>query len=243
MKRWMPPALMVAIMLLAAQSVCAQPPRTTRRSRAAVERVQPELVRDLAAKKLKFGAPIFIRIFKASKELEVWVDNGDRFVLFRTYPICTYSGALGPKTREGDMQAPEGFYFVNAGRMNPASSYHLSFNLGYPNAFDRHHKRTGGLLMVHGHCVSIGCFAMTNARIEQIYALAEAALRGGQPFFRVHSFPFRMSDDEMQRYRRSPHLAFWQNLKTGYDYFEQHRRPPNVEVRRGYYVFEPIRTH
>ena len=213
--------------------------RTTARSRAAVRRVQPGLVRDLAAAGLRFGAPIFVRIFKAEKELEVFVASESRFRLFRTYPICTYSGRLGPKIREGDHQAPEGFYFVHARRMNPASSFHLSFNLGYPNAFDRHHGRTGAFLMVHGNCVSVGCYAMTDAGIEQIYALAEAALRGGQGFFRVHAFPFRMTDANMKKHAASAHIGFWKNLKEGYDFFERGLRPPNVEVRHGRYVFEP----
>lgn len=204
-----------------------------------MRRVQPALDKDLEAKGLQFGDPIFIRVFKATKELELWVQKGSKFELFRTYPICTYSGALGPKVRQGDMQAPEGFYFVNRHRMNPASRFHLSFNLGYPNAYDRYHRRTGNYLMVHGNCVSIGCFAMTDARIEQIYSLAHAALANGQRFFRVHVFPFRMTDEELSKHEASPHHAFWQNLKTGYDHFEQRRRPPNVEVRRGRYVFEP----
>ena len=232
-------AVAFAMLMTLASVPDAVAQRTTRRSRAAVQRVRPALERDLKAKGLRYGAPIFIRIFKAAKTLEMWVEAGERFKLFRTYPICTYSGALGPKMRTGDRQAPEGFYFVNAGRMNPASTFHLSFNLGYPNAFDRYHGRTGSYLMVHGNCVSIGCFAMTNPGIEQIYALAEGALRGGQRFFRVHVFPFPMTPDAMKKHAGSRHDGFWQNLKEGYDHFERQGRPPNVEVRRGRYVFEP----
>lgn len=217
----------------------AAAPRTTSRSRGAVARVKPALTRDLAKKGLRLGAPVFMRIFKAEKVLEVWVEQDDRFHLFRTYPICTYSGRLGPKTRQGDNQAPEGFYWVNAARMNPASQFHLSFNLGYPNAYDRRHGRTGNYLMVHGNCVSIGCYAMTDARIEQIYALAEAALRGGQAFFRVHSFPFRMTAKNMSKHANAKHSAFWSNLKEGYDLFEAEKRPPNVEVENRRYVFGP----
>ena len=208
------------------------------RSRAAVSRVAPRLVRALEAKKLTYGSPIFLRIFKAERELEVWVGGGERFELFRTYKIAACSGNLGPKLREGDRQAPEGFYFVPPSQMNPNSRYHLSFNLGYPNAYDRAHGRTGSALMVHGGAASIGCFAMTDAGIEEIYAIADAALRNGQPFLRVHCFPFRMTPANMARYRDSTWRAFWQNLKQGYDFFERTGRPPNVRVNDGRYVFE-----
>ena len=141
-----------------------------------------------------WGAEVFLRIFKESKELEVWLRKGAEFQLFKTFPICYYSGKLGPKTKQGDEQAPEGFYFVNKGRLNPNSSYHLSFNLGYPNAYDRAYGRTGNYLMVHGNCVSVGCYAMTNAGIEEIYLIVEKSLAAGQKLFRVHAFPFRMSE-------------------------------------------------
>ena len=135
-----------------------------------IARVQPELEKALTAKGLRFGAPVFIRIFKKSRELEVWVEGNDaQFHLFETYPICTFSGDLGPKLKQGDMQSPEGFYFVRPGSLNPWSKFHLSFNLGYPNTYERLLKRTGSALMVHGDCVSIGCYAMTDEGIEEIY--------------------------------------------------------------------------
>jgi murein L,D-transpeptidase YafK len=187
---------------------------------------------------LRFGAPIFVRIFKESRQLELWIENADHFELFKTYDICTFSGHLGPKLRTGDLQSPEGFYFVTPGRMNPVSEFHLSFNLGYPNAYDRARDRTGSALMVHGDCVSIGCYAMTDAGIEEIYTLADAALRSGQPFFRVHVFPFRMTARNMQRHHNSKWREYWENLKEGYDFFERTGRPPNVEVQGDRYVFE-----
>ena len=211
------------------------------RSRAAIERVKPALVRALADKGMAFGAPIFIRVFKETSELEMWVQEGNAFSLFRTYGICTYSGQLGPKLRTGDLQSPEGFYFVNPARMNPLSQFHLSFNLGYPNSYDRYHGRSGSTLMIHGDCVSIGCYAMTDAGIEEIYALADAALRNGQPFFRVHVFPFRMTASNMGSHEDSRWREFWENLREGYDFFECAGRPPNVEVRDGRYVFEEAR--
>lgn len=208
------------------------------RSRKAIARVRPALEIALHEKGLRFGSPIFVRIIKESSELELWVEAGRRFELFRTYRICKYSGRLGPKLRIRDGQSPEGFYFVMAGSLYPASKFHLALNLGYPNAYDRAHGRAGGALMVHGNCVSVGCYAMTDPIIEEIYALVDAALRNGQPLVRVHVFPFRMTPHKMQQHGNSRWLEFWQNLKEGYDFFERTGRPPNVLVRHGKYVFE-----
>ena len=188
--------------------------------------------------------PIFIRIFKAESELEVWKQRQDGyFYLFKSYPICHWSGELGPKRRQGDKQAPEGFYTVNKYQLNPNSKFHLSFDLGYPNAFDRAHDRTGDFLMVHGKCKSAGCYAMTDAVMEEIYALAREAFAGGQEKFHVHAFPFRMTDENLARYTnvkgrsRNPNVPFWQTLKQAYDYFEITRKPPNIEVcARRYHV-------
>jgi murein L,D-transpeptidase YafK len=209
------------------------------RSREAIARVQPDLEQDLKQIGCEFGSPIFIRIFKESSELEVWVEADSCFRLFQTYPICSFSGRLGPKRRHGDRQAPEGFYYVSPVRMNPHSRHHLAFDLGYPNAHDRLQGWTGSALMVHGRCASVGCYAMTNAFIEEIFALADAALRNGQRFFRVHAFPFRMTAEEMERHRDFGWDAFWANLREGYLFFEEKRRPPNVLVRGGRYAFEP----
>ena len=210
----------------------------SKRSREVTERIMPRLNRDLSARGFAYGAEIFLRILKASHELELWLKKGDQFQLFRTYQIHYFSGTLGPKLREGDRQAPEGFYYVPPSRMNPYSRYHLSFNLGYPNRYDRAYGRTGSALMVHGGKVSIGCFAMTDERIEEIYSLADAALRNGQRFFRVHVFPFRMTRENLERHRGSRWDTFWENLREGYDYFERHKNPPNVEVRNRRYIFE-----
>jgi murein L,D-transpeptidase YafK len=187
----------------------------------------------LGRKGMDQGAPIFVRIFKEESELEVWKARDDgRFYHFKTYPICNWSGGIGPKTSYGDRQAPEGFYRVNANQMNPTSQYYLAFNLGYPNAYDRSLQRTGDALMVHGKCKSVGCYAMTDALIEEIYGLAREALKGGQESFEVHAFPFRMSDENMVRYKDNPNYAFWRTMKQGYDYFEKYRLPPYVCGRR-----------
>lgn len=210
------------------------------RSRRVIEQVKPGLVAGFEERGLVYGAPVFVRIFKEESELELWVQTGDWFVLFKTYDVCTWGeGTLGPKVRKGDGQAPEGIYFVTPGRMNPYSSYHLSFDLGYPNEYERFQGWTGGALMVHGECVSIGCFAMTNPGIEEIYAVADAALRGGQKYFRVHVFPFRMTEENIKAHANEGWADFWSNLREGYDFFEKSHVPPEVTVKEGRYVFEP----
>lgn len=185
----------------------------------------------LGEKGIDYRAPVFIRIFKQESELEVWKAKSDgRFYHFKTYPICNWSGKLGPKFRQGDKQAPEGFYTVSRGQLNPNSKFYLSFNIGYPNEFDRAHGRTGSALMVHGDCRSAGCYAMTDALIEEIYALVRDAFRGGQKKFHVHAYPFRMTPQNMRKYRRHPSMPFWRTMKEGYDYFEQTRIPPVIHV-------------
>lgn len=185
----------------------------------------------LGKKQMKTEAPIFVRVFKQESELEVWKQGEDgRFHHYKTYPICNFSGDLGPKMQQGDKQSPEGFYRVNRHQMNPNSQFHLAFNIGYPNAYDRAHQRTGDFLMVHGKCKSAGCYAMTDALIEEIYALAREAFIGGQDSFEIHAFPFRMTDANMARHKSNPHHAFWSTLKEGYDAFEQTRLPPTIAV-------------
>ncbi len=202
--------------------------------------VGPDLNAQLAKKRLKIGQPVFMRIFKQSSKLQVWIKHDGFFRHFKSYPICNYSGDLGPKLKEGDRQSPEGFYKVSKGQMNPNSTYHLSFNLGYPNKFDRTLGRTGSYLMVHGNCLSIGCYAMTDAGIEEIYLLADAALNNGQSFFRVHIYPFEMSAENLGKFRNSEWIDYWQNLKTGYDLFEQQKIPPDVSVKNKLYVFNSL---
>ena len=217
--------------------------RSTPRSEDAIRRAKPQLEEALRKKFLEFGSPIFIRIFKESRKLEIWMQQQKTYQHFRTYEICEYSRTLGPKLVEGDKQSPEGFYFVKPPQLKPDSAYHLAINIGFPNEYDQKHKRTGSFIMVHGtdkegDCVSEGCYSMKDEKIEEIYALADAALRNGQQLFRVHVFPFRMTEENMKTHRRERWFDFWKNLKEGYDYFEWTKRPPNVEVRNGRYVFE-----
>ena len=194
----------------------------------------------LGKKDMKADAPIFVRIFKEESELEIWKARSDgRYYHFKTYPICTWSGDLGPKIRQGDKQSPEGFYTVTKRQMNPKSSFYLSFNLGFPNAYDRAHGRTGDFLMVHGKCTSAGCYAMTDGLVEEIYALAREQFDAGHASFEVHAFPFRMTAENMARHRGSQWYPFWQTLKEGYDHFEVARQPPQVAVCERRYVVNP----
>jgi len=184
----------------------------------------------LALKGMTNEAPIFLRIFKEESELEVWKLKNGKFELFKTYAICAWSGTIGPKVQQGDKQAPEGFYTIGAGQLNPHSLYHLAFNIGFPNAYDRANGHSGSALMIHGNCKSAGCYAMTDAYIEEIYVLARDSLNAGQTRFHVHAYPFRMTEDNMQKHRDSPWYPFWTRMKEGYDSFEKTSKPPVIKV-------------
>jgi murein L,D-transpeptidase YafK len=196
----------------------------------------------MRAKDTNPAAPILIRTYKKEAELEVWkkARNG-RFVLVKTFPICRWSGQLGPKRTQGDRQTPEGFYAVTPVQMNPNSAYYLSFNIGFPNAYDRAHGGSGGYLMVHGTCSSAGCYAMTDKQIAEIYALARDAFAGGQPAFQFQAYPFRMTAENMVKYRSDPNIGFWRQLKEGSDRFEATGEEPAVSVSSGRYVFKPAK--
>jgi len=201
------------------------------------------MLAELKAKKMEKESPILMRIFKEESELEVWKQNDSgRFALLRTYPICRWSGELGPKIKTGDRQAPEGIYTITPGLMNPNSSYYLAINTGFPNAYDRANGRTGAFLMIHGDCSSAGCYAMTDEQIAEIYALAREAFFGGQASFQLQAYPFRMTPLNMARHRNSPHLAFWKMIKEGYDHFEVTHLEPRVGVCEKRYIFETKST-
>ncbi|MBQ9834788.1 MAG: murein L,D-transpeptidase [Akkermansia sp.] len=172
-----------------------------------------------------FGSPVFIRIIKEDLQLELWVQQGGKWRVLKSYPIAGMSGTLGPKVAEGDRQAPEGFYSVTPQALNPRSKYHLSFNIGYPNAYDRAQGRTGSYIMVHGGVTSSGCFAMTDAGIEEIYTLVHEAFLAGQESIPVQIYPFRMVPERMMAEQKSPHYAFWSMLQHGWLHTEQHREP------------------
>jgi murein L,D-transpeptidase YafK len=191
----------------------------------------------LGKKGMDVPSPMFIRIFKEESEFEVWKQRADgRFYHFKTYPICNWSGGLGPKIKQGDKQAPEGFYKIARSQMNPNSQFYLAFNMGFPNAYDKANKRTGDSLMVHGKCKSAGCYAMTDALIEEIYALARESYIGGQETIQVHAMPFRMTEANMSRHKTNQWYPFWQTLKQGYDHFELTRTPPDIAVCQRQYM-------
>jgi murein L,D-transpeptidase YafK len=196
------------------------------------------LAERLAEKGLKSGLPVLLRIFKEDSELELWMEKDGAYVHFATYPICHWSGTLGPKMREGDRQTPEGFYAIARRQLHHEGRWPQSINLGFPNAFDRAHSRDGSYILMHGGCSSVGCFAMTNAVIGEVYGLARAALAGEQRFLPVHVFPFRMTDERIASRASNEWSGFWRDLKQGYDSFERTRRPPVVSVCEGRYQVE-----
>ncbi len=192
----------------------------------------------MSQKNMLASAPILIRTFKKESELEIWKqDASGQYALLRTYPMCRWSGQLGPKRNEGDRQVPEGFYAITPGQMNPNSAYYLSFNVGYPNAYDRAYGRSGSQIMVHGACSSRGCFSMTDEQIADIYALTREAFGGGQKAIQMQSLPFRMSAENLARYRNDDDMPFWRNLKEGADHFEVTKREPQVAICGKRYVF------
>ncbi|MDX8518577.1 murein L,D-transpeptidase family protein [Mesorhizobium dulcispinae] len=200
-----------------------------------------KILADMKAKGMVRTSSVMARIFKEEGKLEIWkAKTNGRYDLVASYDICKWSGKLGPKYTEGDRQAPEGFYTVRPSQMNPRSNYHLSFNIGFPNAYDRANGRTGANLMVHGACSSSGCYSMTDAQIEQIYAFGRDAFQGGQTEFQIQAFPFRMTAANMARYRNDPNYGFWKMLKVGYDNFEITKVPPKVDVCEKRYVFNQV---
>jgi len=205
--------------------------------------VPARLVAEITAKDMDLQSPILVRVFKQEAELEVWKqDRSGRFALLKTYPICRWSGDLGPKIREGDRQAPEGFYSITPAQMNPRSLYYLSFNTGFPNAFDKVLGRTGSELMVHGDCSSRGCYAMTDEQIAEIYSLGRESFFGGQRAFQLQAYPFRMTPVNMARHRNNPHMPFWKMIKEGNDHFEVTRQEPRVDFCEKKYVFDAVKA-
>lgn len=206
--------------------------------------ISPELLALMEQKGVNPNSPVLIRTYKKEAEFEIWKMKPDgRYVLFKTFPMCRWSGQLGPKMAEGDRQVPEGFYRITPGQMNPTSQYYLSFNVGYPNAYDRAHGATGGSIFVHGACSSAGCFSMTDAQIDQIYAIAREAFNGGQQAIQMQSYPFHMTPENLAKYRDDPNIAFWRQLKEGSDNFEVSKQDVTVGVCARHYVFNVTATH
>ena len=205
----------------------------------ATRELPPALLSLLHQKKMPKNSPIILRVFKEEAEIEVWKQDTTRhFQFLKTYPICRWSGDLGPKMHEGDRQTPEGFYAITPALMNPNSNYYLAINTGFPNSFDKANARDGTFLMIHGDCSSSGCFAMTDEQIAEIYSLARDTFLGGQPSFQVQAYPFRMTPANLARHRTNPHMAFWKMLKIGNDHFETTHLQPKVDVCARRYVFD-----
>jgi len=204
----------------------------------ATQSISPRLKGEMAKKQMRADGAVLVRIFKQESELEIWKRTpSGKFALLKTYPICRWSGDLGPKKKTGDRRAPEGFYTVNARQLNPKSRYYLSFDIGFPNRLDAALGYTGDALMVHGACSSQGCYAMTDEAMAEIYPVVRDALKGGQPGFQVQAFPFRMTPKNMASHKNHPDFAYWQNIKEGYDIFEVTKRQPQVSYCGGKYVF------
>ena len=192
----------------------------------------------MAEKHTDRNAPVLIRAYKKEAEIEIWKQNRKgEYVLLKSYPVCRWSGQLGPKRKEGDRQVPEGFYTVSASQMNPFSSYWLAFNVGYPNPLEKSMGRSGGDIMVHGTCSSRGCFAMTDAQIEEIYAVMREAFNAGQKSIQFQSFPFHMTAENLAKFRHDPNMPYWKNLKEGSDHFEVTKQEPKINYCGQRYVF------
>ncbi|MDM9627241.1 murein L,D-transpeptidase family protein [Rhizobium sp. S152] len=198
----------------------------------------PRILNAMAAKGMDRNSPILIRIFKEEGQLEVWKAKTDnRFDKIADYKICAWSGRLGPKVKQGDRQAPEGFYNLTRANLNPNSKYYLAINTGFPNKYDAVNGRTGTDLMIHGACSSSGCYSMTDQQVLEIYAFARDAFKGGQTGVQLQAFPFRMTAENMFKHRMNENIDFWKMLKVGYDNFEVTKRPPDVNVCEKKYVF------
>ncbi|VEA63122.1 Uncharacterized protein conserved in bacteria [Serratia plymuthica] len=187
------------------------------------------------------GSPVYIQIFKEERTLELYAKMGNEFRLVNSFRICNFSGGLGPKRREGDFKSPEGFYSIDSHHLKPDSKYYRAINIGFPNDYDKSQGYSGAYLMIHGDCKSIGCYAMTNTYMDEIYRYVEAAFAYGQNRIDISIYPFRMTDQNLKRHRSSSDIAFWNQLKPGYDYFVKNHQPPVVSVSNGQYVLgQPV---
>jgi murein L,D-transpeptidase YafK len=209
----------------------------------AMKELSPQMLALLEQKQMPKESPILVRVFKEESELEVWKqDTTGHFQILKVYPICRWSGDLGPKVHEGDRQAPEGFYTITPGLMNPNSNYYLAINIGFPNAYDKANDRHGNFLMIHGDCSSRGCYAMTDEQIGEIYSLARESFLGGQQSFQIQAYPFRMTPVNLARHRNNPNMAFWKMIKEGNDHFEATHLEPKVDVCGKHYVFDAMQA-
>jgi murein L,D-transpeptidase YafK len=207
------------------------------RAKAIRQKIWPKVQADLADKNLNPGQPVYIRIFKEEDDLEIWVKSGAGFKFFKSYNICFFSGGLGTKTKTGDGRSPEGFYSIQPSQLNPLSNYHLAIDVGYPNRLETSKGYTGDNIKIHGHCASIGCYAMTDDGIDEIYTIVYKAFEAGQRKIQLDIFPFRMDAEHMKKYNKASCLAFWQSMKPGYDLFEKNHVPTVAKIIGKDYAF------
>ncbi|SDF21292.1 Murein L,D-transpeptidase YafK [Mucilaginibacter pineti] len=210
----------------------------SKRASDARAKVWPQLQKELTGKGFNTYGSIYIRVFKDIEQMEIWVKLGSKYKLFKTYDVCYYSGGLGPKTKTGDGKSPEGFYTIEPKQLNPVSNYYLAINVGYPNKVEQLKGYTGDAIMVHGHCASIGCYAMTNPKIEEIYTLVYQSLAAGQQKIHLDIFPFKMDEDHLKFYAAYKQDAFWRTMKPGYELFEKKHIPADYEVKGKEYAFK-----
>lgn len=189
---------------------------------------------------------VLLRTFKHEDQLELWVRpmGKKKFTLIKTYQICCKSGVLGPKRKRGDLQVPEGFYRVV--EFNPWSSFLLSMKINYPNPSDTirgHPRDPGGLIYIHGNCVTIGCITIEDHEIEQLYLIVLDTVRRRKTNALVHIFPARMDEKGMkwlkEKYKDQLELIrFWEEIKVGFDKFEEDHIPDRFTIQKnGTYRF------
>ena len=234
-------ALLASAVLAAAVALAGCETDGTSPSTRSLKPISDKTLAEIEQKNMTKESPILVRIFKQEAELEIWKqDRSGQYALLKSYPICRWSGDLGPKVKEGDRQAPEGFYTITPAQMNPNSQYFLAINTGFPNTYDKANGRTGDFLMIHGDCSSRGCYAMTDEQITEIYSLGRESFFGGQRAFQVQAFPFRMTPANMAKHRNNPNMPFWKMIKEGYDHFEVTHQEPKVDVCERRYVFNAV---
>jgi murein L,D-transpeptidase YafK len=196
-----------------------------------------ELSKAFEEKGLKLGSPVFIRVYKQTSEMELWIEKGSRYVLFKTYGICRWSGGLGPKYYEGDRQSPEGLYRITSADLIVNARWDRAMNINYPNSFDVMNGRSGSGILIHGKCGSIGCFAIQDRNVEEVYAAVREALKGGQAYIPVLSLPFRFASLAPSKQDTRQMSEFWSDLRRADLLFARDRLPPAAWICDGRYYF------
>ncbi len=234
----------VVCVILGALALCvasfqdATAARRIERSQAPVVAARESLLAaEFAAKDLKLGSPVFIRIYKNTSRMELWVQQGARYALFKTYGICRWAGGLGPKMHEGDNQSPEGLYHISSEDLIVNPRWHRAMNINYPNRFDVMNGRGGSGILIHGKCASVGCFAIQDANVEEVYDAVRAALHNGQARIPVLALPFSFAKYAPAVEDTAKMNDFWSDLRRADILFDRDRLPPTAYVCDGRYYF------